>query len=394
MSRKILLLCVVLTSVSGGAYLAGSVMGQPGIIRFLEKVGLMIGSIGATSVWSARRLLGERRADGFVVNLIVFVTTSLLLLGLGEVAMRLLLSNVTTTPDNSSYFARQWDRREVRRNALGFRERKFARNKPPNVFRIAVIGDSFTFGQGVAEGERYTNLLEVELNREAGPYRFEVLNFGRPGAQTIDHIEILDRSALDSQPDFILLQWYVNDPQGKDGYIGLKTTPLFGSSTLKEALHHTSALYSVADIAWSSLQERFGWLESTTDYMVRRFEDSNNVDSREAARLLREFIDLCRKNGKPLGIVLFPKLLPELRTGYKLAFLHERVLGECTRVGIECVDLRAVFAEFTDARTLWASRFDNHPGPVANRIAADQLHRHFASVWVAQAQRGHAAVVP
>jgi len=294
---------------------------------------------------------------------------------------------VTTTPDNSSYFARRWDRLEVRRNSLGYREREVERNKPPGVYRIAVIGDSFTFGQGVAERERYTNLLETELNREGGPHKFEVLNFGRAGAQTIDEINILKGVVLDHQPDFILLQWFVNDPEGKDTSTRPKPALLFGSSTALEMLHPTSALYYVANFAWRSFQERMGWLGSYSDYMVRRFDDSNNPDSREAARLLSEFIELCRKNGRPLGMVLFPMIGPELRTGYKLGFLHERVLGECAHDGIGCIDLRAAFAEFPDARTLWASRFDSHPGPAAQRVAADRLFRQFGPTWIAEARR-------
>ncbi|HLG19231.1 MAG TPA: SGNH/GDSL hydrolase family protein [Bdellovibrionota bacterium] len=387
MSRKVLIACVVLAAVSGLGYVVGGVVDKPLLLRFSSKIGMLIGSVGVSLIWGSRRTLGERRADGFVLNLIVLSVTGILLLGLGEVAMRVLLRDVTTTPDNSSYFAKRWDRLEVRRNSLGFREREFERVKPPGVFRIAVIGDSFTFGQGVAEGQRYTNLLETELNRGPRPLRFEVLNFGRAGAQTIDHIRMLEEAVQAGEPDFILLEWFVNDPEGKDTSMRPIPTPLFGSSTLQTYLHPASALYYVANFAWRSFQERLGRIENYQDYMVRRFGDPNQADSREAARLLREFIELCRKHGKPLGIVLFPVIGPELRTGYKLAFLHERVLADCARDGIDCVDLREAFAEFPDARTLWVSRFDSHPGPAANRIAADRLLRRFEPVWAGDARR-------
>jgi lysophospholipase L1-like esterase len=71
---------------------------------------------------------------------------------------------------------------EVRHNRFGFRERDFVTPKPQGTFRIMVLGDSLTWGAGLAEEERYTNLLESALNREFdhGP-KVEVLNFGVSG---------------------------------------------------------------------------------------------------------------------------------------------------------------------------------------------------------------------
>src|SRR5882672_9124614 len=60
-------------------------------------------------------------------------------------------------------------------NHLGFRESEVP-PKTPGRYRIVVVGDSFTWGQGIETGERFSNLLEGFL----GP-QYEVLNFGRPG---------------------------------------------------------------------------------------------------------------------------------------------------------------------------------------------------------------------
>jgi len=49
-------------------------------------------------------------------------------------------------------------------DSFGFREREFAIPKPDNVFRIMVLGDSLTWGAGLAVEERYTNRLEKYLN--------------------------------------------------------------------------------------------------------------------------------------------------------------------------------------------------------------------------------------
>jgi hypothetical protein len=49
-----------------------------------------------------------------------------------------------------------------------------------------------------------TNILEEQLNRDEGKY--EVLNFGRKGANTIDHIEFLRDAVIPLRPDFVLLR--------------------------------------------------------------------------------------------------------------------------------------------------------------------------------------------
>src|SRR5947209_18236687 len=102
----------------------------------------------------------------------------------------------------------------VETNRLGFRECDFQVPKPPGVFRIMVLGDSLTWGAGLAPEERYTNLLERRLN-EAYPGRFEVLNFGFPAGSTIEERSVLRKYKDLVQPDLVLVGFCINDPQPK-----------------------------------------------------------------------------------------------------------------------------------------------------------------------------------
>src|SRR5262245_40164434 len=49
-------------------------------------------------------------------------------------------------------------------NSAGFRGREYAPEKPRDVFRIVVVGDSFTMGSGVRDAEAYPSLVEDALN--------------------------------------------------------------------------------------------------------------------------------------------------------------------------------------------------------------------------------------
>ena len=49
-------------------------------------------------------------------------------------------------------------------NSLGFRDRReYSLEKPPNTFRILVLGDSVTFGHGTLDDTTYPYLLEQQL---------------------------------------------------------------------------------------------------------------------------------------------------------------------------------------------------------------------------------------
>src|SRR5436309_6324437 len=66
-------------------------------------------------------------------------------------------------------------------NADGFRDRRYARPKPPGTFRIVVLGDSIAFGFGVAEEETFPKVLEARIAATAPQRRVEVLNLGVSG---------------------------------------------------------------------------------------------------------------------------------------------------------------------------------------------------------------------
>ena len=111
--------------------------------------------------------------------LLVFFTIAFSI-GMAEPVARWIFRDVTTSSDNGGYFTRRWFRSgAVHLNGAGFRERAFDAVKPAGTYRIAVVGDSFTWGNGVRQQDRYSDLLQARL-----PEHIEVLNFGTAGANT------------------------------------------------------------------------------------------------------------------------------------------------------------------------------------------------------------------
>lgn len=385
-SRKFNLFSIVLALVSG---LLLVVLPRPGEwpwASFLCRIGVWFGLGSAIIVFGLRRIRGEVFADSFLKNLSVLMVTVVCMLFIGELVVRFVFRGITTTGDTNTYLARRWTEANVHLNQLGFRDKEVEDIKPAGVYRIAVIGDSFTFGQGIKADDRFTNLVEKSLNSGGNNYR--VLNFGRQGTETVDHLETLRKTVLRLKPDFVLLQWYVNDFEGRDKSGLPQYLPLVPSRFLSMRLNRSSVLYYLINRQWKSLQASMGLVGSYADYMAERFKDPNGPDSVEYAKILREFIELCKKEAMPVGIVLFPDPVTDMADAYPLDFLHDRVSEICALEGIHALDLRSAFSPFAANGQLWVNVLDRHPGPLPNRIAAERLLETFGPVWASKTLPG------
>ncbi|MBV9470350.1 MAG: SGNH/GDSL hydrolase family protein [Abitibacteriaceae bacterium] len=108
---------------------------------------------------------------------------------------------------------------EVRINDKGLRDAPHPYAKPPHTTRILVLGDSFVFGYGVEEPQRFTNLLEARLNSKksgASSQHYEVISAGVPSWGTVDELLYLQEEGLKYHPDIVLLCFYENDVRDND----------------------------------------------------------------------------------------------------------------------------------------------------------------------------------
>ncbi|MGH0037030.1 MAG: GDSL-type esterase/lipase family protein [Myxococcota bacterium] len=94
--------------------------------------------------------------------------------------------------------------RTIRTNALGFRDREHAPEKPPGTFRVVLLGDSFMEALQVDFDQTFAHRLEAHLAAETGR-TVEVVNAGVSGWGTDAQLTWLERRGLELDPDLVLL---------------------------------------------------------------------------------------------------------------------------------------------------------------------------------------------
>ncbi len=100
---------------------------------------------------------------------------------------------------------------EYQTNSEGWRDAEVhAQQKAPGTQRILLLGDSFTFGEGVTYDAIWPVLLEAALNASGKP-RVEVIKAGVPGYDTRQEVLLLTQTFARYQPDHVFITLVPND---------------------------------------------------------------------------------------------------------------------------------------------------------------------------------------
>ncbi len=96
-------------------------------------------------------------------------------------------------------------------NSLGMRDKERSLEKPPGTFRILALGDSHTFGWGVRQEDTWPSVLEIMLSENNPSRRFEVMNLGVPGYNTVQEVQAFSARADALNPDMVIINYCNND---------------------------------------------------------------------------------------------------------------------------------------------------------------------------------------
>jgi lysophospholipase L1-like esterase len=250
----------------------------------------------------------------------------------------------------------------IRVNAFGLRGPETGAGPAPGVHRVLAIGDSATFGEGLAEADAFPAQLERELTARTGA-RYEVLNAGVQGYNTENELAFLRSRGLALQPEAIVLGFNLNDFDYAPvmGPLGILTRdPGARVSTWSPA--NVSEFYLLLRWLLVTRGRLLGTNAATTPNADRRpgepFVDldryvsalrknyyANPNDGRWQTMVdsLHELGTVAREHHLPLVIAIIPDG-DQFGDPRPALVPQEKILAICRDAGLDCIDLYPAFA--------------------------------------------------
>lgn len=261
---------------------------------------------------------------------------------------------------------------ESRYNELRFRDVP-PEPKAEGVYRIAIVGDSFTEGQGVKAEHTLARVLE-KLLEGSGSRRFEVRNCGRRGLDLPELMASFE-GALLYEPDLVIYALTLNDAvrppdfQARQTYINdwiLDREQLPDEDTEPPGRLRSRTFDLVADrlSAWRVGQE-------TTRWYLDMWGEGNPEGWARTQELVRDMDRRSNRQGARFLVAVWP-LFVGLEGLYPFEPAHETLGRFCLGSGVPFLDLLPVFQGRRSAE-LWVHPVDRHPNEVAHRIAAEAV---------------------
>ncbi len=172
---------------------------------------------------------------------------------------------------------------KVKINSIGVRNKELSIPKPVSIFRIVVIGDSYTYGWGVEEEQTWVRLIEEKI-RVAGK-KVEVVNLGKPGANLEDYLEIAKVGIPLLEPDLVVLALLQGDDLHNLGSgMGLRR----------------SRIYKMVNFLFPNITRRMTQYflmrklvsDTRTTSPLRNSAEKNKISAQNSAReILKEFTE-------------------------------------------------------------------------------------------------------
>lgn len=282
------------------------------------------------------------------------------------------------------------------------RHKEYGLEKSPGTFRIVVLGDSYTFGQGVKRDETFPKKLEKMLNSKNGQIKFEVINLGFCGLNTVGELEMLAERGINPitwqpdykyrglayKPDLILLEYTLNDSstsgrameqikqfddKWRTGEVIIKVNSGMYSLPIPESvdkfLTKNSRFYLFFLNRYNQVLAKLGIREggdSAILSMLDRYKDGFEgwVNVKGALTVMSS---ISKEQVVPIALAVYPEMFR--LDDYPFKEAHKKVLGVGNALGFHALDLAPSF-EGLDANSLKATPFDGHPNAKAHDIAA------------------------
>lgn len=246
-------------------------------------------------------------------------------------------------------------------------------NKPANTFRIATIGDSFTFAPFMQFTDTFPKKLEQMLNVTGATRKAEVINYGVPAYSTSHEIPVV-KLALQEGADLIILQITLNDPEIK-GHTptGIRENmpDNFGQLNMTGTLAWVAAHWRTVGFVLTRLHNRQTH-QAYTDYFNDLFTNPSTWG--QFSRSMRTIVETIRQQDKPVVAIVFPLFGIPMDDKYPFYPLHAKVDEFMKSLGVPVLDVSRIYQGIPLDRLQVIPGVDRHPNEIAHRMAAEEIY--------------------
>lgn len=217
----------------------------------------------------------------------------------------------------------RWQAAPVSTNSLGLRGPEI-RPKQPDEFRILSLGESSTFGAGVADDQTYSTRLGELLQQRDSRHRYRVVNAGVSGYTSFQSWKYLEQRGLELHPDLVLFYHEINDSLPAE----YSDRELYESRS-----HHWHRGLAEWSAAYRALSHHMALHNIEADRakgQSRVPEQPPRVSADERRAIFGQLAEVCRRNG--IALVL-------IHPAYAATKPHACELTEfCSRTGVPLYD--------------------------------------------------------
>lgn len=249
------------------------------------------------------------------------------------------------------------------------------KEKSDDEIRIAIVGDSVTFGHGVPNtADTYPAMLETNLNdNNGGNLHFRVLNFGVSAYSLAEMAATLRCRMLDVQPDIVICAFIFDDFDPNrmvavDEYGYTNDRRLGGGAgrfpLIKRVLRNLHLTYLVRD-AFIAVKTKVASQVPASTHVSKSYTH------------LQEFRNIAWQHGIDYCFILLPSFGSDD---------FSKIIGKLDEDDFQYLDLSNLWKEY-ELKTYRARKFDNHPSAVIHKEIAARTTAYIKDTFLARIKR-------
>jgi hypothetical protein len=233
--------------------------------------------------------------------------------------------------------------------------------KKNDEYRIAIVGDSVTFGEGIKKTEdTFSHVLEDLLNHKQSSIGVRVFNYGVSAYSVKQMAATLQYRMIEIDPDLVLMAIISDDFDlsrtpvvNKYGYtIDLKMSGFWSKdSTLRHFLRNVRLMYLFRDIRYRYFIKQDKQNKFQTEKLPESYE------------YVKNFKEITEKNNISYSIVLLSLFNKQY---------ENQLLEQFQKDKIRYIDLSSLSKEFSLNQFI-ASKFDGHPSAMVHKRIGEIL---------------------